>query len=57
MRRASACRGVSAKAQRGGDTELGRNWDLRMGFFIPENAAARAAEGDVWLQWVRKSGI
>ena len=42
--------GVSAKAQaRSGDTDLNRGWDLRAGFFVPENAASRAQEGDVWF--------
>ena len=41
--------GISANAQRTMDTDLGQNWDLRMGFFLPENAGARAAQGDVWF--------
>jgi hypothetical protein len=31
------------------DEELSRNWDLHAGFFVPERAAPRAAEGDIWL--------
>jgi hypothetical protein len=40
---------VTARAQFTGDTELGRNWQVRLGFFIPEREVARAAEGDIWL--------
>jgi hypothetical protein len=39
--------GASANAQR--NNELMRNWDVRMGFFIPERESSRAAEGDVWF--------
>ena len=42
-----ACSLSGARAQ--GDTDLGKNWDLRAGFFVPERAASRAAEGDVWV--------
>jgi hypothetical protein len=42
---------ISAQAQQryGSDTDLGTNWDFRMGFFVPENSAARTQEGDVWF--------
>ncbi len=41
-----------ARAQIGGtsgDSELGRGWDLRAGFFIPEREPPRRAEGDLWF--------
>jgi len=41
--------GSSAGAQFAGDTELARNWHLRMGCFVPERKTAREMEGDVWL--------
>ncbi|MGC8667425.1 MAG: hypothetical protein ACP5VE_04830 [Chthonomonadales bacterium] len=31
------------------DSDLGTNWNLRAGFFVPERSNARAAEGDIWL--------
>src|SRR5207249_4738887 len=33
----------------GSDNELGKNWELKLGFFIPERESSRAAEGDVWF--------
>lgn len=38
---------LPARAQGGGDTDLSRNWDLRIGFFIPERKSVRSAEGDI----------
>lgn len=38
---------LPAQAQR--DDDLRRNWELRLGFFIPEREQARAREGDIWL--------
>jgi hypothetical protein len=32
-----------------GDSDLARDWDLRVGFFIPERQSSRSAEGDVWF--------
>ena len=40
---------IPAQAQVRGDTELGRNWDLRIGVFVPERQAARSKGGDVWF--------
>jgi hypothetical protein len=40
---------MPASAQLPGDTELARNWDFRLGFFVPERTASRSKEGDVWL--------
>ena len=39
---------MPAKAQVG-DSDLAQNWDLRIGFFVPERAGARAKGGDLWL--------
>ncbi len=42
------CLGVAAQAQM--DTgEFGKDWDLRVGMFIPESGVARDAQGDVWF--------
>ena len=38
-----------AAAQVVGDMELARNWNLRLGLFVPTHESARAKEGDVWL--------
>jgi hypothetical protein len=41
---------IQALAQVGADAnDLGRGWDLRAGFFVPERQAPRSAEGDIWL--------
>lgn len=40
--------GLSVSA-RAADNELGRNWTIRAGFFIPENEAPRRAQGDIWF--------
>ena len=37
---------VPAHAQ---DTDLSHSWDVRAGFFVPEQQAARTAEGDLWF--------
>src|SRR3989442_498825 len=31
------------------DTDLSHGWDVRAGFFVPEQQAARTAEGDLWF--------
>lgn len=40
---------AQARAQSTADAEFARDWELRIGFFIPETDRARAAEGDVWI--------
>lgn len=41
--------GSRIPAQAAGDNELSRNWDFRLGFFLPEREAPRRQEGDIWL--------
>lgn len=38
-----------ALAQQYGDEDLGRNWNLRAGIFVPEKKDSRSKGGDVWL--------
>ena len=38
---------TSARADDGQD--LTKNWNLRAGFFVPERAGSRRAEGDLWF--------
>jgi len=40
---------TAALAQFTGDSELSKNWDLRVGFFVPEKKVSRDFGGDVWL--------
>jgi len=40
---------TAALAQFTGDSELGQNWELRVGGFVPEKKASRSFGGDVWL--------
>lgn len=42
--------GSAAQAQFSQDSELSKNWELRVGFFLPERESARSAGNDVWLQ-------
>jgi hypothetical protein len=41
--------GGAAQAQTLGDSELTKNWELRVGFFLPERESAREAGRDVWF--------
>lgn len=41
--------GGVAQAQSLSDSELTKNWELRVGFFLPERESAREAGNDVWL--------
>lgn len=43
------CAGSTTPVLAQGNDNLGRNWDIRAGFFLPERQAARAAEGDIWF--------
>jgi hypothetical protein len=38
-----------ARAQYTGDQELGKNWEVRAGIFVPEKKVSRSKGGDVWL--------
>jgi len=40
---------TAALAQFSGDTELSKNWELRVGGFVPEKKVSRSLGGDVWL--------
>jgi len=43
--------GAARPAQAQLQGELSKDWQLKLGFFIPESEVARAAEGDVWLSF------
>ncbi|HSV73104.1 MAG TPA: hypothetical protein VLH79_05030 [Chthonomonadales bacterium] len=43
--------GAAQPAQAQFDDELARDWQLRLGFFVPESEQARGAVGDVWLSF------